>query len=132
MSANITKPGESESKPQETDVTRYLVRFVAEGTGGAEGEFVRFQSPMTVDSLAKALPFEGRAARWKEEIYFETPVKLGTEKAKVKVEAAEGAPTAEGEAVPVEGETPAEKKPAAEKRPAAEKKPAVGKKPAAE
>lgn len=86
MSANISKPGESESKPQETDVTRYLVRFVAEGTGGAEGEFVRFQSPMTVDSLAKALPFEGRTARWKEEIYFETPVKLGTEKAKDKVE----------------------------------------------
>ena len=41
---------------------------------------------MTVDNLAKALPFEGRAAKWKEEIYFETPVKLGAEKPKPKVE----------------------------------------------
>lgn len=41
---------------------------------------------MTVDNLAKALPFEGRAARWKEEVYFETPVKMGSEKPKPKVE----------------------------------------------
>jgi hypothetical protein len=62
------------------------VRLIAEGHGEAEGELIRFTSPMTVDSLANALPFEGRAARWKEEVYFETPVKLGTEKAKSKVE----------------------------------------------
>jgi hypothetical protein len=60
--------------------------LVAEFYGEAEGELVRFHSPMTVDSLAGALPFEGRAARWKEEVYFETPVKIGTEKAKSKVE----------------------------------------------
>ncbi len=77
---------EGEVKPQEIDVTRYKVRLIAEGYGEAEGELIRFQSPMTVDNLAKALPFEGRAARWKEEIYFETPVKLGAEKAKSKVE----------------------------------------------
>ena len=45
-------------------------------------------------------------------------------KPKAKVEAA-GAPTAEGEAAPAEGETPAEKKPAPEKKPAAGKKPAA-------
>lgn len=77
---------ESETKAQETDVTRYRIRLIAEGYGEAEGELIRFQSPMTVDNLAKALPFEGRAARWKEEIYFETPVKLGSEKPKAKVE----------------------------------------------
>ena len=60
--------------------------MIAEGHGEAEGELVRFQSPMTVDKLAKALPFEGRAAKWKEEIYFETPVKQGSEKPKPKVE----------------------------------------------
>jgi hypothetical protein len=60
--------------------------LVAEGLGEAEGELIRFYSPMTVDNLARALPFEGRAARWKEEVYFETPVKMGTEKAKSKVE----------------------------------------------
>jgi hypothetical protein len=86
MATNSSLPAEAEVKPQESDVTRYKVRLVAEGVGEAEAELIRFQSPMTVDSLAKALPFEGRAARWKEEIYFETPVKLGSEKAKSKVE----------------------------------------------
>jgi len=76
----------TEAKQPETDVTRYRVRLVAEGFGEAGGELIRFYSPMTVDNLARALPFEGRAARWKEEVYFETPVKMGTEKAKSKVE----------------------------------------------
>lgn len=75
-----------EAEPPAIDVTRYRIRLIAEGYGEAEGELIRFQSPMTVDNLAKALPFEGRAARWKEEIYFETPVKLGAEKPKPKVE----------------------------------------------
>ena len=74
-----------DAKPAE-DVTRYRIRLIAEGYGEAEAELIRFQSPVTVDRLAEALPFEGRAARWKEEIYFETPVKLGSEKAKSKVE----------------------------------------------
>jgi hypothetical protein len=81
--ASLTQP---EAKPSETDVTRYKIRLTAESYGEAEGELVRFQSPMTVDSLAKALPFEGRAAKWREELYFETPVKLGAEKPRPKVE----------------------------------------------
>jgi hypothetical protein len=77
---------QAEAGPSEQDVTRYKIRLIAEAYGEAEGELVRFQSPMTVDNLSKALPFEGRAAKWKEEIYFETPVKLGAEKPKPKVE----------------------------------------------
>ena len=68
------------------DVTRYKVKITLEGHGEAEAELVRFHSPVTVDALAKGLPFEGRIARWKEEVYFETPVKLGLEKSKSKVE----------------------------------------------
>jgi len=79
-------PTPPEAKPPETDVTRYKIRLIAENYGEAEGEMIRFQSPMTVDNLAKALPFEGRAAKWREEIYFETPVKLGAEKPRPKVE----------------------------------------------
>ncbi len=79
-------PAAPTPKPPEPDVTRYRIRFVADGYGEAEGELIRFQSPMTADNLAKALPFEGRAAKWKEEVYFETPVKLGSEKPKPKVE----------------------------------------------
>ena len=85
MSNELAKE-QADSKPTATDVTRYKVRLIAEGFGEAEGELIRFTSPMTVDNLANALPFEGRAARWKEEVYFETPVKMGTEKAKSKVE----------------------------------------------
>lgn len=77
---------ESEAKPQETDVSLYEIRLIAEGYGEAKGELIRFHSPMTVDALAKALPFEGRAAKWKEEVYFEIPVKLGSEKAKNRIE----------------------------------------------
>ncbi len=36
---------------------------------------------------ARRLPVEGRAALWKEEVYFETPIKMGEEKAKASVEA---------------------------------------------
>ena len=82
-------PAASEQSPPVqpvADVSRYRVRLIAEGAGEAEGELVRFQSPMTVDNLAKALPFEGRASKWREEVYFETPVKMGSEKAKSKVE----------------------------------------------
>lgn len=87
MTANSTQSIEQDQqKAPEADVTRYRIRLIAEGHGEAEGELVRFQSPMTVDKLAKALPFEGRAAKWKEEIYFETPVKQGSEKPKPKVE----------------------------------------------
>lgn len=87
MTANSTQSIEQDQqKAPEADVTRYRIRLIAEGHGEAEGELVRFQSPMTVDKLAKALPFEGRAAKWKEEIYFETPVKQGSEKPRPKVE----------------------------------------------
>ena len=88
MSADsTTQPGQAEpTPPPEADVTRYKIRLVAEGYGEAEGELIRFQSPMTVDNISKALPFEGRLAKWKEEIYFETPVKIGAEKPKPKVE----------------------------------------------
>jgi hypothetical protein len=57
-----------------------------EGLGEAEGELVRFMAPRTVDTIVRKLPVEGRAALWKEEIYFEIPVKLGEEKAKPIVE----------------------------------------------
>jgi hypothetical protein len=83
LSNNLSE--ELQPKPA-SDASRHLIKLIAEQGGEAEGELVRFHSPVTVDSLAKALPFEGRAAKWKEEIYFETPVKVGSEKAKSKVE----------------------------------------------
>ncbi len=57
-----------------------------EGIGEAEGELVRHLAPRTVEAIMKRLPIEGRAALWKEEVYFEIPVKMGKEKAKPTVE----------------------------------------------
>ncbi len=68
------------------DVSRIKVKFIIEGLGEAEGEFVRFLAPRTVDMIVRKLPIEGRAALWKEEVYFETPIKMGEEKAKPNVE----------------------------------------------
>jgi len=58
----------------EATVSRVKVKFVVEGLGEAEGELVRHLAPITVSMVVRKLPFEGRAALWKEEVYFEIPV----------------------------------------------------------
>ena len=75
-----------ETVTNEEDISRVKVRFLIEGVGEAEGELVRFLAPRTVDTIVRKLPVEGRAALWKEEVYFEIPVKIGEEKAKPAVE----------------------------------------------
>ena len=70
----------------EEDLSRIKIKFLIEGLGEAEGELVRFLAPRSIDTLFRKLPIEGRAALWKEEIYFEIPVKMGEEKAKPTVE----------------------------------------------
>lgn len=70
----------------EESITRISIRFTIENIGVAEGELVRHLAPRTVDALTKKLPFEGRIALWKEEVYFEIPVTMGDEKAKPEVE----------------------------------------------
>lgn len=62
------------------------ISFYIEGVGEAAGELVRHLAPRTVDGITKTLPIEGRAALWKEEVYFEIPVTMGDEKAKPNVE----------------------------------------------
>ena len=74
----------SESSSQ--SVSRIPIRMLMEKGGEARGELVRHLTPRTVDAIVRALPIEGRAALWKEEVYFETPVVVGAEKPKAKVE----------------------------------------------
>jgi hypothetical protein len=71
---------------ENTEVSRVKVKFTVEALGEAEGELVRFLAPRTVDMIVRKLPLEGRAALWKEEVYFETSIKMGEEKAKATVE----------------------------------------------
>lgn len=70
----------------EKSVSRTPIRFVVNASGGAaEGELIRHLAPRTVEAIIKRLPLEGRAALWKEEVYFEIPVKMGEEKARATV-----------------------------------------------
>jgi len=71
---------------EEAEISHIKIKFIIEGLGEAEGELVRFLAPRTIDTLVRKLPIEGRAALWKEEVYFETPIKMGEEKAKGTVE----------------------------------------------
>lgn len=71
---------------EEAEISRVKIRFVIDGLGKAEGELVRHLAPRTIDMIVRKLPVEGRAALWKEEVYFEIPVKMGEEKAKGTVE----------------------------------------------
>lgn len=71
---------------EETGISRVRIKFIIEGLGEAEGELARFLAPRTIDTLVRKLPVEGRAALWKEEVYFETSIKMGEEKAKDTVE----------------------------------------------
>jgi len=64
----------------EKSISRTPVKIVVEGIGEAEGELIRYKAPRTVEAILKSLPLEGRAALWKEEVYFEIPVKTGSEK----------------------------------------------------
>jgi len=71
----------------EQSISRMPIKFLVEGFSDfAEGELVRFLAPRTVDAILMRLPIEGRAALWKEEVYFEIPVKMGEEKAKATVD----------------------------------------------
>ena len=66
----------------DTSVSRIPIKLIIENAGEAEGELIRHLAPRTVNSILKKLPLEGRAALWKEEIYFEIPIAAGEEKAK--------------------------------------------------
>jgi hypothetical protein len=70
----------------EADISHIKIKFLIEGLGEAEGELVRFLAPRTIDTIVRKLPIEGRAALYKEEVYFEIPIKMGEEKAKSLVE----------------------------------------------
>ncbi len=67
-------------------ISRIPIRFFFEDGRRVDAELIRFQAPKTVDSLLRRLPIEGRIARWKEEVYFETGITMGLEKAKSKVD----------------------------------------------
>ena len=68
------------------EFSRVRVKFLLESLGEAEGEFVRYLAPRTIEALIQSMPIDGRLSVWKDEVYFETPVKVGSEKPKATVD----------------------------------------------
>ncbi len=69
-----------------TSFSRIRIKITVNKIGNAIGELIRFQSPRTVEAIVKALPVEGVARVWGEEVYFSTLVKVGAEKSKSNIE----------------------------------------------
>jgi hypothetical protein len=86
MMSDEKSTGNDKVEAEKGEVSRVKIKFTIEGMGQAEGELVRFLAPRTIDMIVRKFPIEGRAAQWKEEVYFETPIKMGEEKAKPVVE----------------------------------------------
>jgi len=63
-------------------ISRIPIKITVEGLGEAKGELIRFLAPRTVDALVRKLPFEGRVALSKGEVYIQVPLDMGEEKAK--------------------------------------------------
>ena len=57
----------------------------AEKIGSVQAE-IGSENPTTAELILKALPIEGKANRWGDEIYFSTPVKAGEENGREEVE----------------------------------------------
>jgi len=68
-------------------LSRIPIRIRVGNVGDGRGELVKFLAPKTVNALFRALPLEGKASIWKEEVYFTIPVNVGLEKEKEEVEA---------------------------------------------
>jgi uncharacterized protein len=62
-----------------SEVSRPKVIFSIEKIGDAIGEFHRFASPRTADSILRILPTGGRIARYGEEVYFQISIKAPSE-----------------------------------------------------
>ncbi len=68
-------------------VSRTKIRFIIEDKGESEGELIRYLAPRTVEALLRSMPIHGITAITKGIVYFQTPVKVGSEKPRIQVEA---------------------------------------------
>ncbi len=62
------------------EISRIPFTVKVEAMGAAEGEFIRFLAPRTVDALLRLLPLGGRVALYGEQVYFQVPLRMGPEK----------------------------------------------------
>ncbi|MBS7609407.1 hypothetical protein KEJ36_00185 [Candidatus Bathyarchaeota archaeon] len=62
------------------------IKILSKSIGEVEAEVILDRNPRTAEEILKALPIEGIANRWGDEIYFSIPVRLGEENAQEVVE----------------------------------------------
>ncbi|MBS7624942.1 DUF3830 family protein [Candidatus Bathyarchaeota archaeon] len=62
------------------------IRIISDRIGVVEAELLEDKNPKTVAAIWEKLPFEARANRWGDEIYFTIPVEIGEENAQEVVE----------------------------------------------
>jgi hypothetical protein len=68
-------------------VSRTRIRFIMENKGESEGELIRYLAPRTVEALLRSMPIHGITAITKGMVYFQTHVKVGSEKPRIQLEA---------------------------------------------
>lgn len=54
--------------------------------GEVKGEILERKNHVTAEKIIEALPIDGRANKWGDEIYFEIPVQIGEENSQQEVE----------------------------------------------
>jgi len=74
------------------------LKFFTESTGEVFAEILD-KNPKTAKAILQALPIESTANRWGDEVYFETPVKMGLENSVQDVEVGDVAYWPPGRAV---------------------------------
>ena len=62
------------------------IRIHTSSTGWIEGIICTEENSMTAIQVLNALPFESQARLWGDEVYFEVPVKMTEENARIEVE----------------------------------------------
>ncbi len=63
-----------------------LIRIHTTSTGWVEGFISVDENPMTANKIINSLPLESQAQLWGEEVYFNIPVQMTEENARIEVE----------------------------------------------
>ena len=74
------------------------IRFRSPNIGSVEAEMIG-ENPETAEAVWDALPIEGVAERWGDEVYFSTPIELEEENTRDRVEVGEVAYWPPGRAI---------------------------------
>lgn len=76
-----------------------VIKIISRSIGEVEVEVLEERNPRTAEAIIKALPLEGVANRWGDEVYFRVPVSVGEENSQEVLEVGDVAYWPPGEAI---------------------------------